>query len=260
MSITGDSDAAGGGPQKVGVAVADLFAGMYATVAILAALRHAERSGAGQHIDLALLDAQIAMLANLGANYHLSAAIPQRLGNAHANIVPYQIFEVAAQPSGARDHIVLAVGNDHQFGKFCAVAGHPQLAQDARFSSNAGRVRQRHILVPMLEKIFLQHGKAEWLELLQAAQVPCSAINDIGEVFADPQIAARGLLDDWQHPQAAHLPLTASPLHLSRTPVRSARAGGRPPPLLGQHSQEILHEVLGYSVEQIEKLRQSHIV
>src|SRR4051812_30088951 len=176
MSITGERDDLGGGPQKVGVAVADLFTGMYATVAILAALRHAERTGEGQQVDMALLDTQVAMLANLGANYLVSGGVPGRAGNAHQNIVPYQVFEVAPAADGHKDHLILAVGNDGQFAKFCQVAGQPELASDARFARNQDRVRNRAVLVPLLEEIFRRRTKAEWLPALEAAKVPCGAI------------------------------------------------------------------------------------
>ena len=170
MSVTGERDDLGGGPQKVGVAVADLFTGMYATVGILAALRHAEKTGEGQYVDMALLDTQVAMLANLGANYLVSGKTPGRAGNAHQNIVPYQVFEVKpalnAEPD-ARDHLILAVGNDGQFAKFCDVAGHPELASDPRFSKNTERVKNRQVLVPLLENIMLKRTKAQWLPALE---------------------------------------------------------------------------------------------
>jgi crotonobetainyl-CoA:carnitine CoA-transferase CaiB-like acyl-CoA transferase len=241
MSVTGErDDRPGGGPQKVGVAVADLFTGMYATVAILAALRHAERTGQGQHIDLALLDCQVAMLANLGANYlvrgRAEGQVPGRMGNAHPNIVPYQVFEVAPDAQGRPQHIILAVGNDEQFTRFCEVAGCPALAQDPRFARNAERVRHRDALVALLEPVLRQRGKAEWLRALEAAKVPCGPINDLAEVFADPQVLARGMVQRWSHPLADDLALTASPLKLSATPVRQ----DLPPPMLGQHTAEVL--------------------
>ena len=185
MSVTGPSraeiadDASGGGPQKVGVAVADLFTGMYAVTAILAALRHRDRTGQGQAIDMALLDTQVAMLANLGAGYLASGVAPQRAGNAHQSIVPYQVFEVAD------GHLILAVGNDAQFARFCAVAGCAELAADARFARNAGRVRHRAILVPLLAARLKLRPRAAWLADLEAAKVPCGPINDLAEVFAD---------------------------------------------------------------------------
>ena len=259
MSITGERDDLGGGPQKVGVAVTDLFTGMYATVAILAALRHAERSGQGQHIDMALLDAQVAMLANLGANYLVSGKVPGRAGNAHQNIVPYQVFEVkppADSASGTRDHIILAVGNDGQFAKFCEVAGVPDLARDARYARNADRVRHREQLVPQLAQILLQRTKADWLAALEAAKVPCGAINNLAEVFADPQVQARSMITHWSHPLREDLPLVSSPIKMSATPVRT----DLPPPLLGQHTAQVLTQVLGYSEEQLASLRSQGVI
>jgi crotonobetainyl-CoA:carnitine CoA-transferase CaiB-like acyl-CoA transferase len=241
MSITGERDDLGGGPQKVGVAVADLFTGMYATVAILAALRHAERTGEGQRVDMALLDTQVAMLANLGANYLVSGKVPGRAGNAHQNIVPYQVFETAPGAQG-RDFLILAVGNDSQFAKFCDAAGRPGIAADARFARNQDRVRNRAVLVPMLEEIMRTKRKAEWLALLEAVGVPCGPINNLAEVFEDPQVNERAMVNTWAHPLHEGLRLVASPIKLGATPVRAER----PPPLLGQHTREVLREVLGW--------------
>ena len=255
MSVTGERDDLGGGPQKVGVAVADLMTGMYATVAILAALRHAERSGQGQHIDMALLDTQVAMLANLGANYLVSGKTPQRMGNAHQNIVPYQVFEVAPAADGSRDHLILAVGNDGQYAKFCEVAGRPDLASDPRFASNRQRVVHRGELVPLLEALLKTRRKADWLAALEAAKVPCGAINNLAEVFADPQVQERGMVSHWAHPVRHDLSLVASPMKLSATPVRSPDRGGLPPPLLGQHTDEVLRSVLGYNQTQLDALK-----
>jgi crotonobetainyl-CoA:carnitine CoA-transferase CaiB-like acyl-CoA transferase len=255
MSVTGERDDLGGGPQKVGVAVADLMTGMYATVAILAALRHAERSGQGQHIDMALLDTQVAMLANLGANYLVSGKTPQRMGNAHQNIVPYQVFEVAPAADGSRDHLILAVGNDGQYAKFCEVAGRPDLASDPRFASNRQRVVHRGELVPLLETLLKTRCKADWLAALEAAKVPCGAINNLAEVFADPQVQERGMVSHWAHPVRHDLSLVASPMKLSATPVRSPDRGGLPPPLLGQHTDEVLRSVLGYNQTQLDALK-----
>ncbi|HRN75815.1 CaiB/BaiF CoA-transferase family protein [Ottowia sp.] len=256
MSITGERDDLGGGPQKVGVAVADLFTGMYATVGILAALRHAERSGEGQFLDMALLDTQTAMLANLGANYLVSGKVPGRAGNAHQNIVPYQVFEVAPKPDGSQDFIILAVGNDSQYAKFCQVADCPALAEDARFVKNRDRVTHRALLVPQLAEIMKTRSKADWLAALEAAKVPCGAINNLAEVFDDPQVRARGMVTHWQHPLKADLKLVASPLKLERTPVRT----DLPPPLLGQHTDEVLTELLGCDAARLAALRAQQVI
>ncbi len=261
MSVTGErDDLPGGGPQKVGVAVADLFTGLYATVAIQAALRHAERTGQGQHIDMALLDTQVAMLANLGANYLVrgreDGKVPGRAGNAHINIVPYQVFEVAPAADGQPQHIILAVGNDSQFAKFCGVAGRPELATDERFARNQSRVRHRATLVPILEAIFKTRTKADWLAALEAAKVPGGPINNLAEVFADPQVQHRSMVQRWQHPLADAVDLVASPLKLSATPVRS----DLPPPLLGEHTEAVLADWLGASADRVADLRQRGIV
>ena len=250
MSVTGErDDRPGGGPQKVGVAVADLFTGLYATVAILAALRHRDACGQGQVIDMALLDTQVAMLANLGANYLATGVAPARMGNAHQNIVPYQVFEVAD------GHLILAVGNDGQFAKFCAVAGQPALALDPLYARNADRVRHRETLVPLLAALLIQRSKSDWLAALEAAKVPCGAINDLDEVFADPQVRERGMTVAMPHPLTDSLRLVASPIKLSATPVRYTR----PPPLLGQHTDEVL-AAAGLSEAQIAALRASGVV
>ena len=256
MSITGERDDLGGGPQKVGVAVADLMTGMYATVGILAALRHAEKTGEGQHVDMALLDTQVAMLANLGANYLVSGKVPRRAGNAHQNIVPYQVFEVAANADGTKDHLILAVGNDSQYAKFCAVAGFPEWASNPLFTKNRDRVLNRAQLVPLLESVMKTRNKVDWLAALEAAKVPCGAINHLGEVFADPQVEARGMVTTWPHPLQDRLQLVASPLKLSATPVRT----DLPPPLLGQHTEEVLRNVLKYSAAQVAELKSSEVI
>ncbi|WP_428421657.1 CaiB/BaiF CoA transferase family protein [Methylibium sp.] len=250
MSVTGErDDLPGGGPQKVGVAVADLFTGLYAAIGILAALRHRDadglRRGLGQHIDMALLDTQVAMLANLGANYLVSGQVPGRAGNAHQNIVPYQVFEVAD------GHVILAVGNDGQFAKFCEVAGRPELATDPRFATNADRVRHRAALVPQLATLMHQRRRDDWLTALEAVKVPCGPINPLDQVFADPQVLARGMVEPVPHPLTETLKLVASPLKLSATPARTRR----PPPLLGQHSAEVLADWLGWDAQRVAAAR-----
>ena len=255
MSVTGERDDLGGGPQKVGVAVADLMTGMYAAVGILAALRHAEKTGEGQHLDLALLDTQVAMLANLGANYLVTGNAPGRAGNAHQNIVPYQVFEVASAPDGSKDHLILAVGNDAQFVKFCTVANIPELGFNPLFAQNRNRVKHRDRLVPILEAVMRSRSKADWLDALEAAKVPCGAINNLAEVFTDPQVVARNMVTTWQHPVKSDLLLVASPLKLSATPVRC----DLPPPTLGQHTAEVLQAVLGYSEDTVAELNRQSI-
>lgn len=260
MSITGERDDLGGGPQKVGVAVADLFTGMYATVAILAALRHAEKTGVGQCIDMALLDTQVAMLANLGANYLVSGQhegkVPGRAGNAHQNIVPYQVFEVAPATDGSKEHIILAVGNDGQYAKFCAVANRPDLCTDPRFMKNADRVRHRAILVPLLEDVLRTRSKTDWLNALETAKVPCGAINNLAEVFSDPHVRSRDMVTTWQHPASGPVELVASPMKLSETPVRSEL----PPPLLGEHTQSVLRDLLKMDDAQLATLKSRNII
>jgi crotonobetainyl-CoA:carnitine CoA-transferase CaiB-like acyl-CoA transferase len=250
MSVTGErDDLPGGGPQKVGVAVADLFTGMYATVAILAALRHRDATGQGQVVDMALLDAQVAMLANLGANFLVTGRSPGRMGNAHANIVPYQVFETAD------GYLILAVGNDGQFAKFCEVAGHPELARDPRFATNAGRVRHREVLVPLLEPLLKSRTRQQWLQALEAAKVPSGPINALHEVFADPQVVARGMTMQVPHPLNDKLRLVASPIKLSATPVQVRRA----PPLLGQHTDEVL-QAMGFDAAELATLRRQGVL
>ena len=255
MSVTGPSraeiadDALGGGPQKAGVAVADLFTGMYACTAVLAALRHAQATGEGQAIDMALLDTQVAMLANLGANYLTTGVAPQRMGNAHQNLVPYQVFEVSD------GHMIVAVGNDAQFARFCAVAGEPQIALDERFSRNADRVRHRAVLVPMLSRLMKARKRVEWLLALEAVKVPCGPINDLADVFADPQVREREMVVTLPHALSGTVDLVASPMKFSATPVQYRL----PPPLLGEHTDVVLHE-LGIGADEIAALRAARAI
>ena len=244
MSITG---APGGEPQKVGVAVADLFCGMYATTAILAALRHAEQTGQGQHIDMALFDAQLAMLANVGANYLVSGQVPQQVGNAHANIVPYQTFEVAGG-----EHIIVAVGNDQQYYKFCSAIGMPELGCSQLYAKNEDRVRNREPLVAALQTIMKTRTQQDCIAAFEAAGIPCGPINNVAQALANPQVQARGMVSQWDD----GLQLVASPMKLSATPV----GPGIAPPHLGQHTQEILRDVLGYSVAQLAQLTTDKVI
>ena len=251
MSVTGEPDGVpGGGPQKVGVAVADLFTGMYATVAVLAALTFRERSGEGQHIDLSLLDAQVAMLANQNMNYLTTGQAPARRGNAHPNIGPYQTFATAD------GHVILAIGNDAQFRRFCELAGCGTLADDARFAANRDRVANRAALVPLLEPLLRQRSTHAWVEALEDAGVPCGPINRLGEVFADPQVRHRGMRIDLPHALAGSVPLVANPIRLSASPLEYASA----PPLLGQHTNEILHELLGLPQAELARLRDQGVI
>lgn len=246
MSITGERDGLpGGGPQKAGIAVSDLMTGMYATIAVMAALTHRDRTGIGQYIDMALLDVQVAMLANMGTNYLASGVAPARWGNAHPNIVPYQAF------AAADGHLIVAVGNDGQFRKFAAVLGAPELADDQRFATNPARVRHREVLVPLLAEILRGRTRQAWIAALEAASVPCGPINNLQEVFDDPQVRARGLQVTLPHPAAGQVQLVASPMRLSATPPQY----DRPPPLLGQHTDQVLQELLGYDAERIAALR-----
>ena len=251
MSVTGErDDLPGGGPQKAGVAIADLMTGMYATIAVLAALTHRDRSGEGQYIDMALLDVQVAMLANMGSNYLSSGTAPKRWGNAHANIVPYQTF---ATSDG---HIIVAAGNDGQYRKFVQAGECPELATDPRFLSNPQRVELRDTLVPILAEMVKKKSKAEWLELLENAGVPCGPINKLDEVFNDPQVRARECAIELDHPTADKVKLVASPMRLSGTPVQYDRS----PPLLGQHTDEVLQQLLGYSANQLDQLRDKKVI
>ena len=251
MSITGQPDGEeGGGPVKVGVAVTDVFTGLYATIGVLGALAHRDRTGEGQWVNLALLDVQVAVLANQAMNYLVGGKAPQRLGNAHPNIVPYQAF---ATLDG---HIILAVGNDGQFAKFCQVAGHPELAQDPRYATNPARVANRKELVPILERLLEQRTSRDWLSALEAVGVPCGPINDVSQVFADPHVQARNIHQDLPHPSAGTVPTVASPIRYSATPIEHTVA----PPTLGQHTDAVLGEALGLCAADIAALREKGVV
>jgi formyl-CoA transferase len=251
MSITGERDELpGGGPQKAGVAISDLMTGMYATLAVMAALTHRDRSGEGQYIDMALLDVQVAMLANMNTNYLSSGNRPKRWGNAHPNIVPYQTFATAD------GHIIVAVGNDGQYRKFVETGGRPELASDERFATNPMRVRHRDTLVPLLAEMVKTKTKQQWIAALEAAGVPCGPINNLDEVFDDPQVVARGVQIDLPHPTAGNVKLVGSPMKMSATPPRY----DMPPPLLGQHTDEVLRDLLQQSPEQIAALRERGVV
>jgi crotonobetainyl-CoA:carnitine CoA-transferase CaiB-like acyl-CoA transferase len=251
MSITGERDGLpGGGPQKVGVAVADITTGLYATVAILAALAHRNASGEGQHIDLALLDTQVAMIANMGLNYLVSGVVPKRQGNAHANIVPYQTFHAAD------GDLVIAVGNDGQFRKLCAAIGHPELASDSRFATNDNRVRHRELLVPMLQDALSRRTVEAWIGLLQPDGVPCGPINDLARVFRHPQVRHRQLELHLVHDSAGCAPSVANPIKFSKTPISYDKA----PPTLGQHTQSILTTLGGLSEAELGELAAKGIV
>jgi crotonobetainyl-CoA:carnitine CoA-transferase CaiB-like acyl-CoA transferase len=232
------------------VALTDILTGLYATVGVLAALSAREQSGQGQYIDVALLDVQVACLANQAMNYLATGSAPKRLGNAHPNIVPYQDF-----PTADGDFI-LAVGNDGQFRKFCEVAGLPALPDDSRFSTNKARVANRAELIPLLRQTTVFKSTAEWVALLEEAGVPCGPINDLAQVFADPQVQARGLHIDMRNGMGSITPQVASPLRLSATPVDYRLA----PPLLGEHTDALLRRLLGLDDGQIASLRSAAVI
>ena len=250
MSVTGEPDhAPGGGPQRAGVPIADIITGMYASIAICAALANRERTGRGQHLDLALLDSQIALLAYQNTNYFSTGTPPKRIGNLHPNIVPYQPFHTKD------GDVILACGNDNLFRKFCDAAGCAGLAGDARFATNGKRVENRAELTRLLQEIFLKKNTSEWVDLLEGAGVPNGPINNIAQVFAEPQVKARGVRIDMPHASGVTLPLVASPMRFSGTPIEYRLA----PPALGQHTEEVLRG-LGRSDADIAALRAKKIV
>ena len=249
MSITGEPE---GAPQKAGVPIADLMAGMYAAVAINAALRHRETTGEGQYIDIGMLDTQVAMLSIQGLNYLATGKAPARLGNAHPNIVPYQTFATAD------GDIILAVGNDGQFVRFCEFAGVPELAGDDKFRTNDARVRNRDELTERLALVLARHPSRHWIEGLEQCNVSCGQINAIDQVFADPQVQARGMKLDMRHSLAGEspVPLIASPIRMSATPP----SYDYPPPTLGQHTDEVLRELLDLGPERLAALRERGVI
>jgi crotonobetainyl-CoA:carnitine CoA-transferase CaiB-like acyl-CoA transferase len=249
MSITGEPDRP---PMKVGVGIADVMCGMYATTAILAALHHRENTGEGQYIDLSLLDSQVAWLVNVGLNYLTSKQVPQRVGNEHPNIVPYNVL-----PS-SDGFIILAVGNDTQFQKFCDFAGAPELAKDARFATNEARVKNRRVMYELLPEITRRKTQSEWIEGLAKLGVPCSPVNTVDQVFADPQVQHREMQIRMPHPLSADgmVDLIGNPIKLSETPVDYAL----PPPYCGQHTDEVLKELLSMPAAEIAELRARGVV
>ena len=247
MSFTGEPD---GEPMKVGVAVADLFAGQNAVIAILAALQARTLTGKGQHLDISLFDSQLGMLANVASNYLISGKLPKRHGNAHPNIVPYQSFQASD------GWFAIAVGNDRQFARLCDLLGRPELGMDERFATNSARVQNREEIIVLLADIFRMASVAEWLGKLEEAEIPCGPINTFEQVFSMPQVREREMLVEMEHPTIRALPLVGSPLKMSATPVEYRL----PPPLMGEHTEEILTTLLGYSNEKIMELRKDGCV
>lgn len=250
MSITGErDDLPGGGPQKCGVPIADLMTGMYAAVAILAALRERESSGLGQHIDMALLDSQVSWLMNHNLNYLVSGTVPKRWGNAHPNLTPYQAFPTE---DGS---LILAIGNDSQFRKFCAIAG-LDIATEPRFIDNKSRLAHRDALVAIIAQVMKTKSTAEWMEALEAKGVPCGPINTIDQVFADPQVIHRGLRRNLPHTAAGTVPQVANPIRYSRTPIEYRHG----PPVLGEHTTSILANDLGLDAGRIAELQRKGVI
>jgi formyl-CoA transferase len=251
MSVTGErDDLPGGGPQKAGVAIADLMTGAHACIAILAALSHRDRTSEGQWLDLCLMDVQVSMMANMASNYLATGTPPQRWGNAHPNIVPYETFKVAD------GWLIVACGNDSQFRKLVELAGEPGLAADERFATNPQRVRHRDVLLPLLRPLLLRKSRQQWIAELEQAGVPCGPINDLDDVFADPQVQARAMRLDLPHPVAGQVSVAASALKMGRTPVEYRSA----PPLLGQHTETVLREWAGVGDDEWAALQGQRVV
>jgi crotonobetainyl-CoA:carnitine CoA-transferase CaiB-like acyl-CoA transferase len=247
MSVTGE---AAGQPMKIGVALADILTGLYSANAIQAALLHQQKTGEGQYIDMALLDVQVATLANQAMNYLATGNNPGRLGNAHPNIVPYQAFQTES------GHIILAIGNDAQFKRFCDLVGKAELADDVRFQKNSERVKHRDILIPVLTEIMRFHSSEWWLDELNSRGIPCGPINNISQVFSDPQVQHRSMQLELDHPDAGKVASVANPIRLSKTPIEYDRSA----PTLGQHTDDVLHSLLAIESQQIAELRDSGII
>jgi len=251
MSVTGEAeDKPGGGPQKIGVALSDILTGLYTTIGALAALAYRDKTGRGQHVDMGLLDVTIAAMANQAMNYLVTGKAPTMMGNAHPNIVPYEAYKAA-------DHyIILATGNDGQYQRFCDVAGRADLAEDARFATNRDRVENRGVLGPILRDIIAAQSRSFWLAELEKVGVPCGPINNLEQVFDDPHVQARGARREVEHPAGGLIPTVANPIRLSESPIQYERA----PPALGQHTDDVLADMLGMDAAGIAKLREDDVI
>ena len=251
MSVTGEAEGMpGGGPQKIGVALSDILTGLYTTIGALSALAYRDKTGRGQHVDMALLDVTIAATANQAMNYLVTGNAPAMMGNAHPNIVPYEAYKAA-------DHyIILATGNDGQYQRFCSVAGRPDLATDERFATNRDRVGNRAVLGPILNEIIAAKPRAFWLEELERVGVPCGPINNLEQVFDDNHVQARGARQEVEHSVGGSIPTVANPIRFSESPIEY----DQPPPLLGQHTDDVLAEMLGLDTAAIGRLRAANII
>jgi crotonobetainyl-CoA:carnitine CoA-transferase CaiB-like acyl-CoA transferase len=250
MSVTGErDDRPGGGPQKIGVALTDIMTGLYTTIAALAALVRRQQTGEGCHVDMALLDVTTATMANQALNYLIAGVAPQRMGNSHPNIVPYEAFQAADQ------YIILAVGNDGQYARFCEVAGRPDLAQ-GEYATNEGRVKNREILLPVIRETIKARSGADWIAALEKVGVPCGPINDVAQLFAHPQVQARGMQMEMPHPLSGTVPQVANPIRY----VGQTHDYKRPPPVLGSHTEEVLRDLLGMDDAAIGRLRDAKAI
>ena len=251
MSVTGEAEGMpGGGPQKIGVALSDILTGLYTTIGALSALAYRDKTGRGQHVDMALLDVTIAATANQAMNYLVTGNAPAMMGNAHPNIVPYEAYKAA-------DHyIILATGNDGQYQRFCSVAGRPDLATDERFATNRARVGNRAVLGPILNEIIAAKPRAFWLEELERVGVPCGPINNLEQVFNDNHVQARGARQEVEHSVGGSIPTVANPIRFSESPIEY----DQPPPLLGQHTDDVLAKMLGLDTAAIGRLRAAKII